>query len=288
MPTALHHSKSLEVHVVDQCNLDCVACSHESPFMPRRLENPEALGPSLSKLWQYYRAPIIKLLGGEPLLHPNLDEIIKEVRAATDARIRIVTNGALLNRRHRMLRGIDEIHISAYAGIDIPSDDELQQIAASIRASITIQSFEYFRWHRSPTAHSRQTMNRVFNACQLFHNWQCHTVRNGWFFPCPPAATWGDSEDGINLLEPGDISGALHRLLDRSTPLETCVDCLGSVGKLLPHQRGWKKMQKKLAGAAVDVDFLIALESNADAWNECYEYDRTIYPSGRIEVHSKR
>lgn len=283
----LHRSKNLEIHVADHCNLDCVACSHESPLMVRRLEDPDRLAEALSALWLHYRAPLLKLLGGEPLLHPRIGEVIRAASAATGARIRVVTNGTLLGRRYSLLNGVDEIHVSSYPGVSIPSDHELLQMAANLGAPITVQTFDAFRWHRSPKRDDRRLTERIFRTCQLFHSWQCHTLRGGWFYPCPQAATWGDQVDGVDLLTPGqDVAAALDRLLLRDEALTTCAACLGSVGRLLPHRRGWRSAPETLASSGVDHDFLARLEEKPDAWNHCYEYRRTLHPSGKVESHS--
>lgn len=283
----LHRSKNLEIHVVDHCNLDCVACSHESPLMVRRLEDPDCLGEALSTLWRHYRAPLIKLLGGEPLLHPRISEVIRVARAATGARIRVVTNGTMLGRRYSLLKGVDEIHVSSYPGVTIPSDDELFQAAADLDAPITVESFTAFRWHRSPKRDDPGLTDRIFKACQLYNSWQCHTLRDGWFYPCPQSATWGSEEDGFDLLTPDqDVAAALDRLLLRDHALTTCATCLGSVGQLLPHRRGWRGNTEGHASSRVDHTFLALLEKMPDAWNECYEYRRTLHPSGRVELLS--
>ncbi len=283
----LHRSKNLEIHVVDHCNLDCVACSHESPLMVRRLEDPDRLAEALSTLWAYYRAPLVKLLGGEPLLHPRISEVIRVACAVTGARIRVVTNGTLLGRRYSLLKEVDEIHVSSYPGVTIPSDDDLLQMAADLGAPITVESFDAFRWHRSPKRNDRRLTERIFRTCQLYHSWQCHTLRDGWFYPCPQSATWGSQDDGIDLLAPDqDVAAALNGLLLRDHALTTCAACLGSVGRLLPHRRGWRGSRETQTSSGVDHAFLARLEEIPDAWNQCYEYRRTLHPSGKVEVLS--
>jgi cyclic pyranopterin phosphate synthase len=145
----MYHSKNLEINVVDHCNLDCVGCSHSAPLMARWFEDPDRLARALAILWKFYRTPLLKLLGGEPLLHPNISDIIAVAKKSTGSRLRLVTNGKLLKHRYRRLLGIDEIHISFYPNSIIPKDDELRQIAAYLDVSITIQTFTNFRWARS-------------------------------------------------------------------------------------------------------------------------------------------
>lgn len=281
-------SKNLEVHVVDHCNLDCVGCSHESPLMASRAEDPDRLASALTALWQHYRAPLVKLLGGEPLLHPRLGEVVEAVRRSTDARVRVVTNGTLLRRRWRNLVGVDEVHVSLYPGVELPPEDELLAIASDIGAPITTQAFDTFRWHRVPSRHDRRLTQRVFETCQLYQDWECHTLRDGWFYPCPPAATWSRTGEGVDLHGHEDIPAALDRLLDRHEPLGACASCLGSVGRAFPHRQGWRSATESPVDAMVDGAFLVRLEHQPDAWNDCHEYQRTVHPSGDVQLHPPR
>jgi GTP 3',8-cyclase len=278
-----HYAKNLEVHVVDQCNLDCVACSHESPFMPRRMEEPGRLRRALLALWPHYSAPLVKLLGGEPMLHPNLNEIIGVIREVTGARLRLVTNGTLLYKRRGVLRGIDEIHISSYPGIVLPTHEHLKAVAREIAGPVTVQRFDAFRWHRSAQPNPDHLTRRIFRTCQLYQDWECHTLRDGRFYACSPSATWGSAEDGVDLsASPDTIARELDRVLKRTQPLTTCTSCLGSVGTLLPHHQGWRRGGEHLETATLDNAFLAELEDNPDSWNGCYDYKYIVLPSGDI------
>lgn len=103
----------INVHLIPirRCNLSCTYCNEYDDFskavptavMLRRVERLASLGTS-----------IVTLSGGEPLLHPELDEIIRHIRdqgmIAT-----IITNGYLLtcNRIKRLNRaGLDHLQIS--------------------------------------------------------------------------------------------------------------------------------------------------------------------------------
>lgn len=273
--------------MVDHCNLDCVGCSHESPFMPRRCEDPNVLQRALEVLWKCYRAPLLKLLGGEPLLHPAIDEIIYVAKSCTSAQLRLVTNGTLLERRYAFLQGIDEIHISSYPGTVTPDDMTLCHIASELNAPITVQAFGHFRWHRSLPRRDPNLTKQVFATCQMFHAWECHTLREGWLYPCPPAGTWGSNRcEGINLFEDSsDLQENIIHLLRRDTPLMTCNECLGSVGQLLKHQLGWRNRANHDQEHVIDSDFTCALELDSKAYNSCFQYQRTVYPTGDVKIY---
>ena len=94
-----------------RCNLACTYCNEFDDFskpvptdeMMRRIDHLGALGTS-----------IISFSGGEPLLHPDLDDLIAHIRK-TGALCGMITNGFLLNvdRIQRLNRaGLDHMQIS--------------------------------------------------------------------------------------------------------------------------------------------------------------------------------
>ena len=89
---------NLEIHLSEHCNLNCVSCSHYSPLATPKFCDIAQLRNSLSKLSRFANEfYTIRLLGGEPLLNPNIVEIISIVRDLfPDTNIQLITNGLLL------------------------------------------------------------------------------------------------------------------------------------------------------------------------------------------------
>lgn len=77
----LENGIRVEFMITEYCNLNCAGCDHFSPVAPHKymsLEELEICAKILSK-----KLPMIKsitLMGGEPLLHPNFDEVCKIIR----------------------------------------------------------------------------------------------------------------------------------------------------------------------------------------------------------------
>lgn len=90
----------IEFHIVDSCNLNCKGCtsfsniSKKANFIDARL-----LGIRLQELTKTFTIEIIRLLGGEPLLHPDINNVLKTVRQCLGySHIELFTNGILLNK----------------------------------------------------------------------------------------------------------------------------------------------------------------------------------------------
>ena len=97
----LRRRPTLDVCVVGHCNLNCASCSYFSP-----LSDPEFLSlddyrrdlahlARIEGVEEFFDA--ICLMGGEPLLHPELARFVALTREfLPNAGIRVVTNGTLL------------------------------------------------------------------------------------------------------------------------------------------------------------------------------------------------
>lgn len=86
----------LDYHLVEHCNLNCVGCSVFSPIATPCFVNLKSFEYDMRNLYRLVGDAIgqIHLLGGEPLLHPEVGEFAKLCRSIfTKARIDITTNG---------------------------------------------------------------------------------------------------------------------------------------------------------------------------------------------------
>lgn len=89
---------SVEIHISEHCNLNCAGCSHYSPLAEHKFCDLIALEENLDKLSKIKKKiGTIRLLGGEPLLNPDVVSVFGIVRSRFEnAKIELVTNGVLL------------------------------------------------------------------------------------------------------------------------------------------------------------------------------------------------
>ena len=97
----LMRAPTLDVDVVSHCNLKCASCCHFSPAASPAFLSLEDYERDLGKLARveglaaFFDA--IVLMGGEPLLHPGLPELIWATRRhLPEAQLRVASNGLLL------------------------------------------------------------------------------------------------------------------------------------------------------------------------------------------------
>jgi MoaA/NifB/PqqE/SkfB family radical SAM enzyme len=125
-----------------RCNLACTYCNEYDDFsdatpideMLRRIDHLGRLGTS-----------VITISGGEPLLHPDLDQVIARIRK-TGALAGMITNGYLLNKERieRLNRaGLDHMQIS----IDNVMPDAVSKKSLKVLDQRLIWLAEYADFH---------------------------------------------------------------------------------------------------------------------------------------------
>lgn len=91
-----------EVHLAEHCNLNCQGCDHFAPLAQPALADYEVFCADFARMAELFGTDVksINLLGGEPLLNPEVSRFAKAARMyfpnASCTEIRLVTNGILL------------------------------------------------------------------------------------------------------------------------------------------------------------------------------------------------
>ena len=87
----------LEIHIVNHCNLNCCACAHFSNICSDYYMDLVQFQNDLSEITKKINYKLINILGGEPLLHPQLSDFLYSARKiCSEQTITISTNGILL------------------------------------------------------------------------------------------------------------------------------------------------------------------------------------------------
>src|SRR5580658_4878481 len=136
------HPVMAQIVPMRRCNLSCAYCNEYDDFskpvpldeMVRRIDHLGRLGTR-----------IITISGGEPLLHPELDDVIRRIRR-TGALAGMITNGYLLmpERIERLNKaGLDHMQIS----IDNVQPDEVSKKSLKVLDKKLQFLSEYANFH---------------------------------------------------------------------------------------------------------------------------------------------
>ena len=146
--------KKIYIEITNSCNFDCSFCfktTRATKFM-----SPDEFRIVVEKIRPYTNYIYLHVLG-EPLLHPQLDEILSIAEAA-NININITTNGGLLDRKKEMLltHSIRQVNISLHdAEENIPSEKWTDYLQSVFDFSITASGKTYISlrlWNSSNTA----------------------------------------------------------------------------------------------------------------------------------------
>lgn len=287
------HTRTIEINIADHCNLACESCAHFSPITKKGFFSTEKLQRNLAILTKSMRIEYAELLGGEPLLHPNIMELVDIVLASgiTD-RVKIVTNGVLLHKMPPSFwENIHEVSVSEYPEHRLEGErlEHCIEMAQSHGVRLEILHHTHFRRiYSEKGTEDRQLVKRIYDSCQIAHTWNCYTLWEDYFFKCPQTVFIQnhldpDSEivDGVKVSNDPGFHQELVAYLRSTQPLDFCKNCLGSVGKLFPHREIrkrdlWRKANEYTVEEFVDMDHMAFLEDgNEEETSDCFT--RSVY-----------
>jgi hypothetical protein len=269
--------RSIEYCLVEHCNLSCYGCDHASPLLRSVFAELETFRADLAALGRNLAVDDLYLIGGEPLLHPQLADFVDEGRRSGIAGgVTIVTNGTLLHTlAERVWASIAGLDLTVYPGVRLRMS--IEEVTAACKAHgvrLRVRSPSHFR----TTLLNRRIddgplVQRIFDACRIAHDYGCHAVYQGKYYKCSVAPYMpqrlrrlgqtmdGWERDGVEIDPSPEGREALARYLADSTPLASCAYCLGTCGReVAHHQTNAAGRAAWLAESHADLDSLIVPE----------------------------
>lgn len=182
------HLSYIETHVTDHCNLNCRGCGHFSPLCEPRFAAVERVAADLAALARLVDSVgRVHLVGGEPLLHPDVLSFCRVAREAFgDAPISLVTNGLLAPRTKRAFwQGLAENDVrldnTRYpVALDLARPVS-SALAHGVQLKITDRRDTFFRVPLDPLGRSDPAYS--FARCRRLFS--CPNLSDGRLYPCP-------------------------------------------------------------------------------------------------------
>ncbi len=245
--------EAFELHVVEHCNLRCANCCNMSPLVGAHVLSVEEVVAQCAQLSTALHADVLKVMGGEPLLHPDVAGVVWALRrSGLGDRVRLFTNGLRLPAMgDAFWESLEDLTISSYRSAPVkPAVLELAR-ERSLRHGfvLNVKDVGEFSQVLSPRyepddARTQQT----FSRCWLRH--RCLILRRGRFYMCtraayaddflakvahePPSKPLDRSQDGVRVGGP-ELPARLEAYLNRAEPLGACRYCFGGDGGVEPH-----------------------------------------------------
>ncbi len=249
----------VEYHLVDSCNLNCAGCSHYSSLIDdKKIVQLEFIIKDLTLLKNKVGDKLrwLRLLGGEPLLHPDIKECLKRIRELfPNTQISMVTNGILLKSMDQEFYDICldckiEIAITDYKIIK-----NLRSIMIGMRKSgIKTNYYGNSRiWHYQ---HIRLTEERIDCLTKCIYKNTCNNYRGGKIYLCPHIAYIEyfnkyfnkdiklDESDYIDLNDVKNFDELIEKLND--TKPNFCYQYCNYYDREHPIHGKWDKTNKNI------------------------------------------
>ena len=185
--TSMKYLPYLEFHIADHCNMNCKYCEHYSGLVNTpKFTNLERFTCDLNQLHKFIDdIGMIRILGGEPLLNPEVGEYVKLCRKLYPfANIFVVTNGILLPK---MPDEFFDTLKQNNAGIHISFYPPLESKMPSIKQLLEDKQVSYHIFPMVNEFTIKQTLNRhdhkreIFLRCFQAH---CHNLYEGKISAC--------------------------------------------------------------------------------------------------------
>lgn len=195
-----------EVHLTEHCNLNCKGCSHFSPLANEeflRIESFEKDMERMAELFSKDSIQMITLLGGEPLLHPQVNDFMRiVVKNFPNMPLQLVTNGLLLHNKSKSFwetcRATGTfIRVSHYPiSLDFLA---LKEKAMTEGVELFVEPEEAPKNFHKDIYDLSGSLNEHLShsACEIFGS--CCQLNSGKFFPCNNAANFHHLNIFFNL-----------------------------------------------------------------------------------------
>lgn len=181
-----------EVHLTEHCNLNCQSCDNFSPLAEAQFVSRESFALDLFRLRHLAKDSIklIRLLGGEPLLHPDAIELCEIARAYfSDSEIRLTTNGILLNQMSdKFWTSCKDNNITieiTFYPINIGYDkikEKAEKFDVKVIPFGNIEKPEKFSYRNPINTKGDQNIEENWSKC--YQVGSCTSLKDGKLYPC--------------------------------------------------------------------------------------------------------
>lgn len=164
-----------EVHACEHCNLNCKGCYHFSPLAKEEFLQVDEWEKDCKRLSELYNGEMefISLMGGEPLLNPNITKLLEITRKFFPiGDVSIITNGILLNTMDEEFWKICRKNRVTIRQTKYPIKLDFKKIEEKAKKEEV--SFQYFNVGNRSLGYQPITLDGNENALDNYHN--CYRV----------------------------------------------------------------------------------------------------------------
>ncbi len=251
----------LETNIVDHCNLNCKGCAHFANICNPHYVDFNQFQKDLCLLSEKFDLINFRLLGGEPLLHPDIKEILNTTRELLPTtEIMLVTNGLLIPKLGEdILQAIVDNDIIVSITLYEPTFDSISLILKQLDRfciKYCINDDYFNQTDIVKTFHTRLSLNKSqegFEANKNCGGRFCRFLRDGKISKCYYPLLIDilnekfdlnfevDDLDYFNLI---DIDDGWETIFQMNGDIPFCLYCRNE-----QYNFDWKRASKNVAKA---------------------------------------
>lgn len=192
---------NLEMDVAHVCNLHCEGCTHYSNYGLKG-HVPLETGAVWLRAWSARLQPgEFSLLGGEPMLNPQLCDYIRLVAELWPQSVRtVVTNGLAMTRHPALMPTLAETGTRLLVSIHSADPTYQQRVQAQLMALAAYpgrdkvallirKSLDFYATYRGRGPEMRPYEDGApRQSWEVCHNKGCYNIHRGQLWKCPPIA----------------------------------------------------------------------------------------------------
>lgn len=283
------------IEITYDCTLKCKLCSNYSPYVPldQRRYPLQVCTKAIDKFFRIITyVGIFTISGGEPLLHPNLFELLEHLQnySLNIGEVQVVTNGTLVPSQ-KILESLKQWGQKAFLIVDNYGAElstkikEIDMLLTNENIRHTIRNYTINDPHCGgwvdfgsltiQTQRSLELAEKLFAKCSVAQNLHfCFPIMGSEMWPCAPArrrAQLGFEADSSEYIDLFDDSLTIEeqrekiRAIYGKKSLSACAYCTGlcedSVRVVPGEQLSSEEMKYVRAGAACYADVLQMMQT---------------------------
>ena len=226
------YKRTIQYHVTRHCTLRCAHCATQSQAGKQKpwSVDIEVFKRDLIQISKVFNLHELLIIGGEPLLHPQIDELVKFAKQINVAKaITVHTNGQLLEKQSdTFYQYVDNINISVYPNVNINYNkiaSFIENINTKYMVSLNMSDRSRFNIMEAAPDANRDTQH-IFDTCECSITSDNPIVWDGRYYKCAGAVIANTLDaDGCDLNE----EDVIEHLADKKH-MKACLTCLGSSG----------------------------------------------------------
>ncbi len=238
----------IEFWATKHCNLNCRGCSSCSPISKEWYLDPEKLQQDLVRLRDLdIKVNNINILGGEPLLHPYLVDLLDVVKNVyPQCNLGILTNGLLLHKMGPLFwsKCIEHSIKIKITWFPVTTEEDITKLEEDLKKrGIDYHITRKTKFNKILVENNKSSMESIVRACGCNN---AYNLYDGCVSRCTVPMVVGAFNDyfGARLIDCGRLNiyeATTEEVLDfLSKPNQSCMNCSAH-----PQKVFWEKAEKR-------------------------------------------